>query len=105
MKREMVNNETKWMLRALIALAKRKLADANESRENEGDWPAGKEWHELGDTSQHAFMSAAREEAGIPRAEYRELIEDVAMNDSLGDLDAIWEEMERPNGVGQRRDD
>lgn len=44
-----------------------------------------------------AFMCAAREEAGIPHAEYRELIEDVAMADDLGDLKAIWAEMERPN--------
>ena len=100
----MVNNETKWLVRALVTLAKRHLAEANATPEvKAGDWPAGQEWHELGHTSQHAFMRAAREEAGIPHAEYRELIEDVAMNDDIGDLDSIWADMERPNVQGQGR--
>jgi hypothetical protein len=90
------NNETKWMLRALVTLAKRILAEANAAPEAQsGEWPAGQEWHELGHTSQHAFMSMAREQAGIPHNEYRELIEAATMES--GDLDEIWESLLRPN--------
>ncbi len=95
------NNETKWLVRALVTLAKRHLADANATPEvQSGEWPAGQEWHELGHTSQHAFMRSAREEAGIPHAEYRALIEAATMESD--ELDAIWQELERPNGQGQR---
>lgn len=90
------NNETKWLVRALVTLAKRILAEANATPEvQSGGWPAGQEWHELGHTSQHAFMRRAREEAGIPHAEYRALIEAATMEGD--ELDEIWQELERPN--------
>lgn len=88
------NNETKWLLRALVALAKRSLAEANATPEVQaGEWPAGQEWHELGHTSQHAFMHRAREEAGIPHEDYRALIEAATMGSD--ELDAIWVELLR----------
>lgn len=93
----MVNNETKWLVRTLIALAKLNLADVNANREGENDWPAGQEWNELGHTSQHIFMYMAREEAGIPHNEYRAMIEASVMADENGELDAIWREMDTPN--------
>lgn len=97
-----INNETKWLVRALVTLAKRHLADANATAEVQaGNWPAGQEWHELGHTSQHAFMHSAREEAGIPHAEYRALIEAATMESD--ELDAIWLELERPNDGAKAR--
>lgn len=101
----MVNSETKFLLRALIALAKRKLADANANREEENDWPAGQEWNELGGSSQHSFMSAARAEAGIPDDEYRAIIDAAMIADDKEDLDAIWNEMDVPNAKLSRRTD
>ena len=90
------NNETKWLVRALVTLAKRHLADANGTPEAlAGEWPAGQEWNELGHTSQHSFMHRAREEAGIPHDEYRALIEAATMDSD--ELDAIWQELEMPN--------
>ena len=94
----MVNNETKWLVRALVTLAKRHLADANSTPEVQaGEWPAGQEWSQLGHTSQHAFMRRAREEAGIPHDEYRALIEAATLADDGEELDAIWQELETPN--------
>jgi hypothetical protein len=90
------SNETKWMLRALVTLAKRILAEANATPEVQaGEWPAGQEWHELGHTSQHAFMHMAREEAGIPHEEYRALIEAATMESD--ELDGVWNELLRSN--------
>lgn len=91
----MVNNETKWLIRALVTLAKRNLADANATPEViGGEWPAGQEWYELGNTSQHAFMRCARDEAGIPHDEYRALIEEAMMNDEGDELDSLWRELD-----------
>lgn len=90
------SNETKWMLRALVTLAKRILAEANATPEVQaGEWPAGQQWHELGHTSQHAFMRRAREEAGIPHEEYRALIEAATMKSD--DLDGVWDDLLRSN--------
>lgn len=98
----MVNNETKWLLRALICLAKRNLADANATQEvQDGCWPAGQTWDQLGHTSQHAFMRRATKEAGIPHEEYRQLIEDALTADKAGELDAIWSEMDTPNDLAK----
>ena len=83
-----------WLLRALISLAKRKLADANNARVEQGDWPAGQEWGGLGHTSQHTFMRAACAEAGIPYEEYRALIKTTMMEDSQDRLYVAWEEFE-----------
>lgn len=84
-----------WLVRALVTLAKRELADANATC---GEcWPAGQEWHELGHTSQHAFMHRAREASGIPHVEYRELIEAAMSTDEAEALDALWTELERTN--------
>ncbi|WP_143288864.1 hypothetical protein [Burkholderia pseudomallei] len=90
----MVNIETQWLLRSLIALAKRKLADANANRDGENSWPAGQAWNELGGSSQHAFLRAALEEAGIPHDQYRELIDRATESDVDGVLDAIWSELD-----------
>lgn len=84
-----------WLVRALVTLAKRDLASANATCGD--DWPAGQQWHELGHTSQHAFMHRAREAAGIPHDEYRTLIEAVMATDEAEALDALWTELERPN--------
>ena len=90
------NSETKWLVRTLVTLAKRILAEENATQEVQaGEWPSGQEWHELGHTSQHAFMHRAREEAGIPHEEYRALIEAATMESD--DLDGVWEELLRPN--------
>lgn len=92
----MLNNETKWLVRALVCLAKRNLADINTTPEvKNGEWPAGQEWHELGHTSQHAFMWRAREEAGIPHEGYRKLIEESVLMDEEEELDSIWKELEK----------
>ena len=89
-------NETKWLVRALVTLAKRHLAEANAKPEVQaGGWPAGQEWHELGHTSQHVFMYGARTEAGIPHAEYRAMIDAIMKTDEAGTLDALWTELER----------
>lgn len=63
------------MFRALVALAKRNLADANANREDERSWPAGQEWTDLAGSSQAIFMARARDEAGIPHDAYRELVQ------------------------------
>lgn len=94
-----LSNETKWLVRALVTLAKYHLRDANASCGD--DWPAGQEWNELGHTSQHAFMRAAREDAGIPHEEYRALIEAALMADDDGELDAIWRELDTHNVGGE----
>ena len=92
----MVNKEIKWLLRALIKLAQRNLADANATEEVQaGAWPAGQRWKDLASSSQHIFMRMATKEAGIPHEEYRKLINDELMdNDQEGELDAIWQELE-----------
>ncbi len=91
----MVRPPAAWLVRALVTMAKRELADANATC---GDcWPAGQEWHELGHTSQRVFMRRAREAAGIPHDAYRALIENVMATDEAEMLDALWAELERPN--------
>lgn len=83
-----------WLVRALVALAKRKLSEANESC---GEcWPAGQQWNELGGSSQHAFMRAALSESGIPDAEYREMIDDLLSKDTNGEFDSLWKELDVP---------
>ena len=87
----MVNDETKWLLRALVCLAKRNLADANATPEVQaGEWPAGQEWHELGHTSKHTFMHRALTEAEIPHEEYKILIEEAITADDDEELETIW---------------
>lgn len=83
-----------WLVRALVTLAKRELADANASCGD--DWPAGQEWRQLGHTSQHSFMRRAREAAGIPHVEYRALIEAMMRTDMADAFDALWKELEQP---------
>lgn len=62
----------RWAYAAIVALAKRKLKEANETRENEDDWPGGQEWNDLAGTSKSIFLHQAREEAGIPHDEFLE---------------------------------
>ena len=78
------------LVRALIALSKRILADANEKRESERAWPCGQSWGDLAGSSQNIFMRAAREEAGIPHDEYRAIIESLPA-DLLNELDLLFE--------------
>lgn len=83
-----------WLVRALVELAKRELAKANQTC---GDcWPAGQEWNELGPSSQHAFMHRAREAAGIPHEQYRDLIAIATMGPDADSLDALWTELDKP---------
>lgn len=83
-----------WLVSSIVALAKRILAEANATPEVQaGDWPAGQKWHQLGNTSQHAFMHRAREEAGIPHDGYRALI-NAAMDDNADELEDLWRELE-----------
>lgn len=85
----MASNETKWLVRAIVALAKRELADLNAVC---GDsWPAGQEWHDLVGSSQSILMHRARERAGIPHDEYLEFIR--AVDDD--DINELWAELER----------
>lgn len=83
-----------WLVRALVELAKRELAERNKTC---GDcWPAGQEWDELGPSSQHTFMHTAREAAGIPHDQYRELIALASMGPEGEALDALWIELDKP---------
>lgn len=80
-----------WCVRALVRLAQRILAERNATCGK--NWPAGQGWHELGHTSQHAFMRAAREECGVPHEAYRDAVQ--AQADSAEyDLDVVWADME-----------
>lgn len=81
-----------WCVRALVALAARNLADANKTCGK--NWPAGQAWGDLGHTSQHSFMRAAREECGIPHDAYRDAVQQ-AMVDGGIPLDEVWEEVSR----------
>lgn len=64
----------RWAYQVLLALAKRRLADANANLESPDDWSAGQEWHEMVGSSHAIFLRQAREEAGIPHDEFLELI-------------------------------
>lgn len=79
------------LVRALVALAKRNLADANASREGEGSWPAGQEWIDLAGSSQGIFMTRARDEAGIPHGDYHDLIR-LLPPDALDEADRLFNE-------------
>lgn len=86
--------QLEWALRALVCLAKRCLKDANDSREDENEWPAGQEWRELSHTSQHSFMRRAREECGIPHKEWNDAMEKAVIEGGQ-DLVPVWEEFEK----------
>jgi hypothetical protein len=58
----------------MLALARQKLAEANESRANDHDWPAGQTWSDLSNSSRSLFLKAAREEAGIPHDDFLAVI-------------------------------
>ena len=80
-----------WAVRALCALARRILHERNATCG--GDWPAGQDWHELGHTSQHAFMRAAREECGVPHDAYRDAVQAICDSQEF-DLDFVWQDMD-----------
>jgi ribA/ribD-fused uncharacterized protein len=80
-----------WAVRALCALARRILHERNATCG--GDWPAGQDWHELGHTSQHAFMRAAREECGVPHEAYRDAVQAICDSQEF-DLDLVWQDMD-----------
>lgn len=76
----------RWAYQLLIALAKRRLADANATRESKDDWPAGQEWHEMVGTSHSIFLRGAREEAGIPEEAFMGVIRSLEC-----DVDDLYE--------------
>lgn len=88
------NTAALWLIRALVALAKKELAERNLTCGKE--WPAGQAWNELGATSQHAFMRAARERAGIPHDQYRQLVEQILAGPDAEAFDALWCELDTP---------
>lgn len=79
------------LVRALVALAKRNLADANANRENDRSWPCGQGWLDLAGSSQSIFMRAARDEAGIPHGEYDNLINSLP-GEVLDEADKLFNE-------------
>ena len=78
---------TEMTMRALVALAKRNLADANKTCGD--DWPAGQKWHQLGPSSQGVFMQKARAEAGIPDAPYLVIVRSDTNN--ADNLTEVWD--------------
>lgn len=76
----------RWAYQLLLALAKRRLADANADRESENDWPAGQRWHEMVGTSHSIFLRGAREEAGIPEEAFMGIIRSLEC-----DVDDLYE--------------
>ena len=77
-----------------MALAKRILAEANATPEvHAGDWPAGQKWHQLGNTSQHAFMHRARGR-GRNTSRWIPALINAAMDDNADELEDLWREPE-----------
>lgn len=76
----------RWAYQLLLALAKRRLADANLNREDENDWPAGQEWHEMVGSSHSIFLRGAREEAKIPEDAFMGVIRSLEY-----DVDDLYE--------------
>lgn len=76
----------RWAYQLLLALAKRRLAEANAAREDDNDWPAGQEWHEMVGSSHSIFLRGAREEAGIPEDAFIRVI-----RSSECDVDDLYE--------------
>lgn len=64
----------RWAYQLLLALAKRRLAEANANLSDPDEWPAGQEWHEMVGSSHSIFLRGARAEAGIPNDAFIELI-------------------------------
>lgn len=64
----------RWAYQLLLALAKRKLAEANTNLADPNEWPAGQQWHEMNGTSHSIFLRQAREEAGLPHEAFLALI-------------------------------
>jgi hypothetical protein len=77
----------RWVYQLLLVLAKRCLADANATRENENDWPSGQEWEDLNSSSHAIFLRQAREEAGIPHEEFLPLV-----RNGTYDVDDLYDE-------------
>lgn len=63
----------RWAYAAIVALAIRRLKQANDENKAAGEencWPAGQEWRDLAGSSRASFLRLAREEAGIPNDEF-----------------------------------
>ncbi len=60
----------RMLYKSQVALGKKELAEMNDSRENENDWPAGQEWNECGNSSHAIFFKKARATCGIDDSEY-----------------------------------
>lgn len=91
-------------MRALTGLAKRKLSDQHAHAYGAETLSQNKSirqpWHELTIESQAALMASAREEVGIPHAEYRAALEEAIQNahtaKALVDASAIGDELSAP---------
>ena len=65
----------RMLYKSQVALAKRALADMNETdAAKEGAWPCGMEWHECNGSSHAIFFRNAREAACIDHDAYLELL-------------------------------
>lgn len=58
------------LYRSQLALSMMCADEANREREDEYDWPAGQEWHEMVGSSHAIFFRTAREKAGIDHNGY-----------------------------------
>jgi hypothetical protein len=90
----MTNEERnfRWAYQLLLALAKRRLRDANDEREHPNDWPAGQEWDELVGSSHGTFLRSALQEAGVPYKEFLALI-----RSGEYDLDDLYDPPSEPS--------
>ena len=80
------------LLKALVALAKRHLKEANENNEKYGtpdNWPAGQGWKDMVGTSHSIFLMKARSEAGIDTQKYLDIIR----NDNEINMEEVWDEL------------
>lgn len=80
------------LLKALVALAKRNLADENSKLKKDGNldcWPAGMKWNQMVGTSHSIFLDRARNEADIGDFIYKDIIR---TNKDI-DLDELWEKI------------
>ena len=64
----------KMLYKSQMALALVCLDEANQTRENENDWPAGQKWHEMVGNSHAIFCRQAREKAGIDHTWYFDIL-------------------------------
>lgn len=72
----------RWAYAAVCALAVKLLEEDNRTcRDN---WPAGQSWDDLGASSRSVYLHRARELAGIPHADFLEVVR--ADSDAVEDI-------------------